>query len=176
MLIVSFLSDFGTSDSYVAEVKAVLLSQSPSLVLVDISHQVAAGDVRAAAFLIERTWWRFPPGTVHLVVVDPGWAVNERPWRSLIETISSSDPTMGFSLSSSAIRELASRPCPFRPMPPPPFTAAIYSPPPRQAWQIGAGFRASGKSRPAKSRIAWFAPSHAWNQRVGRVRSSISIT
>ena len=35
MLIVSFLSDFGTSDSYVAEVKAVLLSQSPSLVLVD---------------------------------------------------------------------------------------------------------------------------------------------
>ena len=72
MLIVSFLSDFGTSDSYVAEVKAVLLSQSPSLVLVDISHQVAPGDVRAAAFLIERTWWRFPPGTVHLVVVDPG--------------------------------------------------------------------------------------------------------
>jgi len=72
MLIVSLLSDFGTSDSYVAEVKAVLLSQSPSLVLVDISHQVAPGDVRAAAFLIERTWWRFPPGTVHLVVVDPG--------------------------------------------------------------------------------------------------------
>src|SRR5713101_7231091 len=72
MLIVSFLSDFGTSDSYVAEVKAVLLSQSPSLVLVDISHHVAPGDVRTAAFLIERTWWRFPPGTVHLVVVDPG--------------------------------------------------------------------------------------------------------
>jgi S-adenosyl-L-methionine hydrolase (adenosine-forming) len=28
--------------------------------------------VRAAAYLLGRTWHRFPPGSVHLVVVDPG--------------------------------------------------------------------------------------------------------
>ncbi len=70
--LITLLTDFGTSDSYVAEVKGVLSSAAPGIPLVDLTHAVAPGDVRAAAYLLGRAWHRFPPGTVHLAVVDPG--------------------------------------------------------------------------------------------------------
>jgi S-adenosyl-L-methionine hydrolase (adenosine-forming) len=72
MTFVTLLTDFGTSDSYVAEVKGALLSAAPGATLVDVTHAVPPGDVRAAAYLMGRCWRRFPPGTVHLAVVDPG--------------------------------------------------------------------------------------------------------
>jgi S-adenosylmethionine hydrolase len=72
MALVTLLSDFGTADSYVAEMKGVILSAVPSATLVDIAHTVPPGDIRSGAYLLGRTWHRFPPGTVHLVVVDPG--------------------------------------------------------------------------------------------------------
>lgn len=72
MGIVTLTTDFGTADGYVAEMKGVLLSGAPGTVLVDVTHQIAPGDVEAAAWILDRFWERFPPGTVHLVVVDPG--------------------------------------------------------------------------------------------------------
>ena len=72
MKIITLLTDFGTTDSYVAEVKGVLLSRDPTAVLIDVTHGVPPGDVRSAAYILGRTWRRFPAGTVHLVVVDPG--------------------------------------------------------------------------------------------------------
>ena len=72
LMIITLLTDFGTSDSYVAEMKAVLLSSAPSAVLVDISHQVAPGDIRAGQYLLGRAWTHFPRATVHLAIVDPG--------------------------------------------------------------------------------------------------------
>ncbi len=71
-MIITLLTDFGLADSYVAELKAVLLSRAPGAALVDISHQVQPGDLRAAQYLLARSWHRFPAGTVHLAVVDPG--------------------------------------------------------------------------------------------------------
>jgi len=70
--IITLLTDFGSGDSYVAEVKGVLLSRAPGVELVDVTHQVSPGDVRAGQYLLARAWHRFPPGTVHLAVVDPG--------------------------------------------------------------------------------------------------------
>ncbi len=70
--IITLLTDFGTADGYVAEVKGVLLSAAPRATLVDVTHQVPPGDIRAGQFILGRVWHRFPPGTVHLVVVDPG--------------------------------------------------------------------------------------------------------
>ncbi|HEX6107043.1 MAG TPA: SAM-dependent chlorinase/fluorinase [Gemmatimonadales bacterium] len=72
MPIVTLLTDFGSADSYVAELKAAVLSTAPDATLVDVTHAVQPGDVRAAAYLLGRTWPRFPAGTVHLAVVDPG--------------------------------------------------------------------------------------------------------
>ncbi|HTY05560.1 MAG TPA: SAM-dependent chlorinase/fluorinase [Gemmatimonadales bacterium] len=70
--LITLLTDFGISDSYVAEVKGVLLTALPDATLVDVTHQVPPGDVRAGQYLFTRAWRRFPAGTVHLVVVDPG--------------------------------------------------------------------------------------------------------
>jgi S-adenosyl-L-methionine hydrolase (adenosine-forming) len=70
--LITLLTDFGTADSYVAEVKAALLRAAPHATLVDVTHAVPPGDLRAAAYLLGRTWHRFPEGTVHLAVVDPG--------------------------------------------------------------------------------------------------------
>jgi S-adenosyl-L-methionine hydrolase (adenosine-forming) len=70
--IVTLLSDFGTTDSYVAEMKAAILAFVRNAMLVDVTHEVPPQDVDRARLLLERYWQRFPPGTVHLVVVDPG--------------------------------------------------------------------------------------------------------
>lgn len=54
------------------EVKGVLLTGAPGAMVVDISHEVRAQDVDGARLAVARYWRRFPKGTVHLVVVDPG--------------------------------------------------------------------------------------------------------
>lgn len=70
--IVTLLTDFGTADGYVAQMKGVLLSHAPDISIVDITHDIAPQDVVHARFVVERYWRRFPPGTIHVVVVDPG--------------------------------------------------------------------------------------------------------
>jgi len=70
--IITLLTDFGTADGYVGEMKGVLCTAAPAAALVDITHDVAAQDVDGARLVVARYWRRFPVGTVHLVVVDPG--------------------------------------------------------------------------------------------------------
>ena len=72
MTVITLLTAFGSADSYVAAMKGVLLTRAPGATLVDITHQVAPGDVRAGQYVLARAWHRFPAGTVHLAVVDPG--------------------------------------------------------------------------------------------------------
>jgi S-adenosyl-L-methionine hydrolase (adenosine-forming) len=76
--LITLLTDFGTADSYVAEVKGVLLSQVHGAALVDVTHQIPPGDVRAAQYVLSRVWRRFPQGSVHLAVVDPGVGTDRR--------------------------------------------------------------------------------------------------
>lgn len=76
--IVTLLTDFGTRDSYVAEVKAVLLAQLPTVTLVDISHEIGAYQIEEGAFLLRRAYSWFPPSTYHLAVVDPGVGSSRR--------------------------------------------------------------------------------------------------
>ena len=78
MAIITLLTDFGTTDSYVAELKAVILSRTEKITLVDISHEVPAGDIRAAQYLLSRAWRHFPVGTIHVVVIDPGVGTERR--------------------------------------------------------------------------------------------------
>src|ERR1043166_9911090 len=70
--IITLLTDFGTADGYVGEIKGVLLSAVPDAVLVDITHALAPQDVDGARLTLARVWRRFPRGSIHLVVVDPG--------------------------------------------------------------------------------------------------------
>jgi hypothetical protein len=70
--IVTLLTDFGLADTYAGVMKGVLLSQAPSLRVVDLTHSVSPQAVEQGAFLLEGAWRYFPPGTVHIAVVDPG--------------------------------------------------------------------------------------------------------
>jgi S-adenosylmethionine hydrolase len=70
--VITLLSDFGTADGYVAEMMGVLHSMVPDARIVDASHDIPPQDVELARLTLARYWRRFPAGTVHLVVVDPG--------------------------------------------------------------------------------------------------------
>ncbi len=69
--IITLLTDFGTADGYVGELKGVLAAGAPDCALVDIAHDLPAHDVDAGRLALARYWHRFPVGTVHLAVVDP---------------------------------------------------------------------------------------------------------
>lgn len=72
MGLVTFLSDFGLRDTYVGQVKGAIATVAPGARVVDLTHEVPAQDIRAGAFLLWTAVEAFPPGTVHLAVVDPG--------------------------------------------------------------------------------------------------------
>src|SRR3954471_9838851 len=69
--LITLLTDFGTVDGYVGEMKGVLLSGVPDASIVDITHDIPPQDVERARLTLARVWRRFPPGTIHVVVVDP---------------------------------------------------------------------------------------------------------
>ena len=58
--------------------KGVILSASPAAVIVDITHDIPAQDVRAAAFNLLAVYKDFPADTIHVAVVDPGVGSNRR--------------------------------------------------------------------------------------------------
>lgn len=70
--VITLLSDFGTADGYVAEMVGVLLSLAPEARIITVSHEIPPQDIVRARLTLSRYWRRFPRGTVHLVVVDPG--------------------------------------------------------------------------------------------------------
>jgi S-adenosylmethionine hydrolase len=70
--IVTLTTDFGQEDGYVGAMKGVLLSRAPGVTLVDITHDLPRHDIAAAANALLDAAPHFPPGTVHLAVVDPG--------------------------------------------------------------------------------------------------------
>lgn len=66
------LTDFGSSDLYVGQVKATLLDCAPRHPVIDLLHDVPPYNVKAAAHLLAALFMRIPPGAVVLAVVDPG--------------------------------------------------------------------------------------------------------
>jgi S-adenosylmethionine hydrolase len=71
-MVLTLTTDFGTSDWYVGALKGTLVRLAPSVALVDLSHDIAPGDVAAASLVLAGAAPTFPLGTVHLAVVDPG--------------------------------------------------------------------------------------------------------
>jgi len=69
---ITMTTDFGTRDSYVAQMKGVILGIVPNAVIVDVTHEVPQGDVRQASWVLEQISDVFPEDSVHIVVVDPG--------------------------------------------------------------------------------------------------------
>jgi len=70
--VISFTSDFGLDDNYVSIVKGIIAGINPEINIVDISHRLPPYNINAARYLLETSYGHFPPGTVHLAVIDPG--------------------------------------------------------------------------------------------------------
>jgi S-adenosylmethionine hydrolase len=72
MPVITLITDFGTGSPYVAAMKGVILSLNPAATVVDMTHEVPPQDIRYAAVVLEDVSDRFPGGTVHVAVIDPG--------------------------------------------------------------------------------------------------------
>ena len=70
--LITILTDFGEDDWFVASMKGVIASLAPRARMIDITHRVPPGDIRRGGLALRCAYRCFPPGTVHLAVVDPG--------------------------------------------------------------------------------------------------------
>ena len=70
MAIITFTSDWGTSDYYAAAVKGVILSQVPNVTIVDITHDISPFNVAEAGFIVHNCYRNFPEGTIHIIAVE----------------------------------------------------------------------------------------------------------
>jgi hypothetical protein len=78
LFLVTLLTDFGARDPYAGAVKGAILRHCPQAQIVDISHDVPAHDILSGAFVLAHAAGHFPPGTLHLAVVDPGVGADRR--------------------------------------------------------------------------------------------------
>jgi len=76
--LVTLTTDFGTGSPYVAQMKGVILSVCREVDLIDITHAIGPQNIREGAFVLADTTPRFPPGTIHVAVVDPGVGTSRR--------------------------------------------------------------------------------------------------
>jgi S-adenosylmethionine hydrolase len=70
--IITLLTDFGWGDGYIGAMKGVILHINPNCCIVDLAHHCTPHDVMGVAFVLGQTYTFYPPGTIHVVVVDPG--------------------------------------------------------------------------------------------------------
>lgn len=77
-MLITLTTDFGVSTPYVAALKGSLLSSYAAARIVDLTHAIPPQDIRHAAVILADVTPFFPPGTLHVVVVDPGVGTERR--------------------------------------------------------------------------------------------------
>ena len=70
--VVALLTDFGIRDHYAAALRSVVVEALPDAQIVDISHDIAPGDVIEGGYVLAAAWRDLPPRAVVVAVVDPG--------------------------------------------------------------------------------------------------------
>lgn len=75
---ITLITDFGIRDYFAGVMKGVIYNLNPEAKIIDITHDVPPGDIRGGAFHLFASYRFFPPGTVHLLVVDPGVGTGRR--------------------------------------------------------------------------------------------------
>jgi S-adenosylmethionine hydrolase len=70
--LITLTTDFGTRDWFVGTMKGVIARVAPEAKVIDLTHDLPQGDIRAGAFALAASCRFLPKGTVHLAVVDPG--------------------------------------------------------------------------------------------------------
>lgn len=79
MKLITITTDFGNLNGFTGTMKGVIYGITPDTQIVDITHEIPAQDVRTGSIALWRAVPYFPPGTVHIAVVDPGVGTARRP-------------------------------------------------------------------------------------------------
>jgi S-adenosylmethionine hydrolase len=69
---ITLTTDFSVRDWFVGTMKGVILRLAPKASIIDLTHDIPPGDIRAGAFALAVSYAFFPRHTVHMAVVDPG--------------------------------------------------------------------------------------------------------
>jgi S-adenosylmethionine hydrolase len=72
------LTDFGTVDFYVAQMKAVIYKKNTNSTIVDLTHEVEPFNIMHGQFFLQFSYKHFPKNTVFCAVVDPGVGTNRK--------------------------------------------------------------------------------------------------
>jgi len=70
--LITLLTDFGTIDPFIGQMKGVIAMRCPQANVIDLTHAIEPQDVPGAGYVLADSWRFFPPGTIHVAVVDPG--------------------------------------------------------------------------------------------------------
>lgn len=84
--VISIMTDFGLRDGFVGVMKGVILGITPGVSIVDISHLISPQNIQEGAVIFDNSAPYFPPGAIHICVVDPGVGTARRPLAARIGT------------------------------------------------------------------------------------------
>ncbi|MGD9891582.1 MAG: S-adenosyl-l-methionine hydroxide adenosyltransferase family protein [Dehalococcoidia bacterium] len=76
--LITLLTDFGTDDTYVGQMKGVIAGIAPTARVIDLTHAVRPQQIEQGAFLLETAVEHVPVGAIHVAVVDPGVGTRRR--------------------------------------------------------------------------------------------------
>jgi S-adenosyl-L-methionine hydrolase (adenosine-forming) len=76
--VVTFLSDFGHTETFVGQMKGVVVSACPTVTLIDLTHEIPPQDILAGALHLGAATQWFPDDAIHVAVVDPGVGTERR--------------------------------------------------------------------------------------------------
>jgi dethiobiotin synthase len=68
----TLLTDFGYQDTYVGQMRGVISAINPAALVIDLTHAIAPQQILQAAIALDDAVDAFPPGTIHVAIVDPG--------------------------------------------------------------------------------------------------------
>ena len=94
MAFITLTTDFGTRQGSDTVLHGAIYGIAPDAVITDLSHEIKPQDIREANFVVNNSVFFFPPGTVHVIVVDPGrWHRAPADCRDGSASTTSSHPT-----------------------------------------------------------------------------------
>jgi len=77
--LITLTTDFGHEDPFTGIMKGVILGLAPDVHIVDITHTIDPQNLHQGVWTLESAAPYFPPGTIHVAVVDPGVGSARRP-------------------------------------------------------------------------------------------------
>lgn len=75
--VIALITDFGTQDWFAGELKGVLLRHSPASIIIDITHEIPAGESKLASFILWACYKSFPPKTIFCICIDSEGALSK---------------------------------------------------------------------------------------------------